>query len=57
MWTVLNEGFNLRYTVVTADLFTVVGYHIEPNSYAILEAKVSTETSLSIILHLETTNV
>ena len=31
-----------------ANLFTVVGYPVEPNSKAIVEAKGSTETYISI---------
>ena len=45
---VLNEGFKIRYKVVMANLFTVVGYPVGPNSKAIVEAKGYIETSLSI---------
>ena len=45
---VLNEGFKMRYKVVMSNLFSVVGYPVEPNSKAIVEAKGSIEKSLSI---------
>ena len=48
MWTVLNECFNIQCKLVMDNLFTLLGYHVEPNSKSIVEAEASTKKYIDI---------